>query len=71
MARNYETAVAELASARQELAAVKVVTDENACNIYNVDCKSEIIRMISEDIEYLKKEVEYLTNEVYEPEFNY
>lgn len=71
MARNYETAAAELANARQELAEIEVMIDKKACYVYNVDNKSEIVKMISEDITSLKKEVEYLTPEVYEHEYDY
>ena len=39
--------------------------------IYNVDSKSEIVKIISEDIEALEREVEYLTPEIYEPEYDY
>lgn len=71
MARLLETAAAELVNARQELAAIEAMTDKKACYIYNVDSKSEIVKMISEDIASLEKEVESLTPEVYEHEFNY
>lgn len=71
MARNFETALVELESSRNELRNIKAMTDEKVCYIYNVDSKSEIEKMISEDIASLEKEVEYLTPEVYEHEFNY
>lgn len=71
MARNYETALAELNSSNAELAEIEAMTDEKACYIYNVDSKSEIVKIISEDIEALEREVEYLTPEVYEPEYDY
>lgn len=71
MARNYETALAELNSSKAELAEIEAMTDEKACYIYNVDSKSEIVKSISEDIEALEKEVEYLTPEIYEPEYDY
>lgn len=71
MARNFETALAELESSRNELRNIKAMTDEKVCYIYNVDSRSEIEKMISEDIASLEREVEYLTHEVYEHEFNY
>lgn len=71
MARNYETALAELNSSKAELAEIEAMTDEKACYIYNVDSKSEIVKIISEDIEALEREVEYLTPEIYEPEYDY
>lgn len=71
MARNYETALAELNSSNAELAEIEAMTDEKACYIYNVDSKSEIVKIISEDIEALEREVEYLTPEIYEPEYDY
>ena len=71
MARNYETALAELNSSNAELAEIEAMTDEKACYIYNVDSKSEIVKIISEDIEALKKEVEDLTPKIYEPEYDY
>lgn len=71
MARNYETASIELENARQKLAAIETMTDEKACYIYNVDSKSEIVKILSEEIESLEREVEYLTPEIYEPEYNY
>ena len=49
MARNYETASIELENTRQELAAIETMTDEKACYIYNVDSKSEIVKIISEE----------------------
>lgn len=69
MARNYETALAELNSSKAELAEIKAITDEKACYIYNVDSKSEIVKILSEEIESLEREVEYLTPEIYE--YNY
>lgn len=71
MARNYETALAELNSSNAELAEIKAMTDEKACYIYNVDSKSDIVKILSEDIESLEREVENLTPEIYEPEYDY
>ena len=70
MARSYETALAELENARVELEALNTISEEEACYIYNVDSKSEIVKIISEDIA-LKREVEYFTPEIYEPEYDY
>lgn len=71
MARFYETALAEYESSKIELAEIEAMTDEQACYIYNVDSKSEIVKIISEGIEALEREVEYLTPEIYEPEYDY
>lgn len=60
MARNYETALAGLNNAKQELAVIEAMTDEQVCYIYNVDSKADLLIEVSEDIEYLEKEVEYL-----------
>ena len=71
MARSYETALAELENARVELEALNMIGEEEACYTYNVDSKSEIVKIISEDIEALEREVEYLTPKIYEPEYDY
>ena len=71
MARTYETALAELENAKVELEALGTISNEEACSIYNVDSKSEIVKILSEEIESLEREVEYLTPEIYEPEYNY
>lgn len=62
MARNCETALAELNSSKVELAEIEAMTDEKACYIYNVDSKSEIVKNLSEDIEALEREIEYLVS---------
>ena len=61
MARTYETALAELENAKVELEALGTISEAEACYIYNVDCKFEIVKMLSEEIESLEREVEYLT----------
>lgn len=71
MARTYETALAELENAKVELETLGTISEEEACYIYNVDSKSEIVKILSEEIESLEREVEYLTPEIYEPEYNY
>lgn len=71
MARSYEIALAELENARVELEALNTISEEEACYIYNVDCKSEIVKILAGDIEILEREVEYLTPEIYEPEYDY
>ena len=43
MARNYETALAELDGLKAELAEIEAMTDEEACYKYNVDSKSDIV----------------------------
>lgn len=70
MARLYETALAELNEAQAELAEIEAMSDEQACYIYNVESKAEIVKILSEEIESLQTEVDYLTPEVYEPEYN-
>jgi len=60
MARNYETALAELDGLKAELAEIEAMTDEEACYKYNVDSKSDIVDEKTEEIAYLKKEVDYL-----------
>ena len=67
MARSYETALAELENKRGELEALSTISEEEVCYVYNVDSKSEIVKIISEDIEALEREVEYLTPKIYEP----
>ncbi len=62
MARSYETALAELENARVELEALNMIGEEEACYIYNVDSKSEIVKNLSEDIEALEREIEYLVS---------
>ena len=71
MARIYEIALAELESSKLELKEIEAMTEGQACYMYNVDSKSEIVKMISEEIEALEIEVEYLTPEIYEPEYDY
>lgn len=71
MARNYETALAELEATEVELAEIEAMTEEETCYIYNVDSKAEIVKIVNEDIESLEREVDYLTPEVYEPEYDY
>lgn len=71
MARIYEQVKEELTDTREELAAVEAMTDEQACYIYNVDSKSDIVKILSEDIESLEREVEDLTPEIYELEYTY
>lgn len=70
MARLYETALAERNEAQAELAEIEAMSDEQACYIYNVESKAEIVKILSEEIESLQTEVDYLIPEVYEPEYN-
>lgn len=60
MARSYEMTLAELNNAKQELAVIEAMADEQVCYIYNVDSKADLLIEVSEDIECLEKEVEYL-----------
>lgn len=69
MTRSYEIALAELENARTELEALSTISEEEACYIYNVDSKPEIVKIISEDIEAFEREVEYLTPEIYEYDY--
>ena len=71
MTRLYETALIELQEAREELQLIASMTEDEACYIYNVDSKSEIVKALNEEIAALEKEVEYLTPAVYEYEFEY
>lgn len=54
MEQLYESNKRELDEAREELAEIEAMTDEQACYIYNVDSKSEIIEIISQDIKSLE-----------------
>ena len=60
MARSYETALAELENKKGELEALNTIGEEEVY-IYNVDSKSEIVKILSNEIEVLEREVEYLT----------
>lgn len=70
MARLYETALEEFNEAQAEHAEIEAMSDEQACYLYNVESKAEIVKILSEEIESLQTEVDYLTPEVYEPEYN-
>lgn len=61
MVRSYETALAELENKKGELEALNTIGEEEVCSIYNVDSKSEIVKILSNEIEVLEREVEYLT----------
>lgn len=60
MARSYEIALAELEALRAELETLNTISEEEACYIYNVDCRADKVIEVSEDIEYLEREVERL-----------
>lgn len=60
MARTYETALAELNNVKVELEALSTISEAEACYIYNVDSKAEIIEAMNEDIAYYEAEVERL-----------
>lgn len=54
MAHLYETALAELHEARLELADIQLMSEEEACSIYNVDSKAEIENRLNEIIAILE-----------------
>lgn len=60
MARTYETALVELNNVKVELEALSTISEAEACYIYNVDSKAEIIEAMNEDIAYYEAEVERL-----------
>ena len=49
MARSYETALAELENKRGELEALSTISEEEVCYVYNVDSKSEIVKILSDE----------------------
>ena len=49
MARSYETALAELENKKGELEALSTIGEEEVCYIYNVDSKSEIVKILSNE----------------------
>ena len=53
MARSYETALAELENKRGELEALSTISEEEVCYVYNVDSKSVIVKILSDEIETL------------------
>ena len=40
----------ELEKAEDELKAIETMTDGEVCDMYNVDCKNEAIKLINEDL---------------------
>ena len=40
----------ELEKAENELKAIETMTDGEVCDMYNVDCKKEAIKLINEDL---------------------
>ena len=50
-----------LENKRGELEALSTISEEEVCYVYNVDSKSEIVKILSDEIETLEREVEYLT----------
>lgn len=65
MARSYEIALAELEALRAELETLNTISEEEACYIYNVDCRADKVIEVSEDIEYLEREVERLAPDTF------
>lgn len=61
MTRIYEQALEELNDTREELEAVEAMSEAEACDLYNVDYKAEIVNALNEEIESLEREVESLT----------
>lgn len=61
MARIYEQALEELNDIREELEAAEAMSEAEACDLYNVNYKIEIVNALNEEIESLEREVESLT----------
>lgn len=61
MAHIYEQALEELNDTREELEAAEAMSEGEACDLYNVDYKIEIVNALNEEIESLEREVESLT----------
>ena len=40
----------EIEKANDELKAIETMTDGEVCDMYNVDCKNEAIKLINEDL---------------------
>ena len=51
----------ELEKAKNELKAIETMTDGEVCDMYNVDCKNEAIKLINEDLVVLN---DALQNEI-------
>ena len=41
---------AEIESCNSDLKAIETMTDGEVCDMYNVDCKNEAIKLINEDL---------------------
>ena len=54
----------EIEKANDELKAIETMTDGEVCDMYNVDCKNEAIKLINEDLvvlnDALQTEIERL-----------
>lgn len=54
----------ELEKAENELKAIETMTEGEVCDMYNVDCKNEAIKLINEDLlvlnDALQNEIERL-----------
>lgn len=51
----------ELEKAEDELKAIETMTDGEVCDMYNVDCKNEAIKLINEDLVVV---IDALQNEI-------
>ncbi len=48
----------EIEKANDELKAIETMTDGEVCDMYNVDCKNEAIKLINEDLTALRSELQ-------------
>ena len=48
----------EIGKAEDELKAIETMTDGEVCDMYNVDCKNEAIKLINEDLLVLRSNLE-------------
>ena len=48
----------ELEKAENELKAIETMTDGEVCDMYNVDCKNEAVKLINEDLVVLNNAIQ-------------
>ena len=48
----------ELEKAKNELKAIETMTEGEVCDMYNVDCKKEAIKLINEDLVVLNNAIQ-------------
>ena len=48
----------EIEKANDELKAIETMTDGEVCDMYNVDCREEAIKLINEDLLVLRSNLE-------------